>query len=269
MDEISARKNKVQEAINNETDKNRKRVLKKIFESIQPNGEYAYTDEFKGYEELKEDKEFVKKCIELYPDLYKCISPKLQDERDVLLTVAGAPIYYNLMEQGDYGSYAHCPLWTIISINSVVGVMYSKKERNPIVTDDEKINDEEIILEALKAELRSFDYCVAMEKNRGQIIPYEGLSTLKDIINGREVEFSKCSDLMSLFYATDEMRNNNEFQNKVVQILNRWRESKKNKLKLEDKERELSSLEAENKEYDEELKAVAIKNKKELNIGEE
>lgn len=268
MDEISVRKNKVQEAINNETDENRKRVLKKIFESIKPNGEYSYgSDVFKGDEELKEDKEFVKKCIELNPYLYNYtgISLKLQDERDVLLTVARAPIYYNLMELGDYGSYAHCPLLEIVDANG----FYSKKEKNPIVTDDKKINDEEIILEALKAELRSFDYSVAMEKNRGQIIPYEGLSTLKDIINGREVEFSKCNNLMSLAYATDEMSNNNEFQNKVVEILNRWRESKKNKLKLEDKERELSSLEAENKKYDEELKEVALNNKKEPNIGEE
>lgn len=265
MNKIIERKSKIQDAIDKENNENKKRVLERLSQTVTTNGEYYYSDVFKDEKELLSDKKFVKTCVRFNPEIYEYITPELQDDREILLTLAKSPIYYNAMELGDYGSYAICPLHKILNANS----FYSKKDKNPIITDNrERINDEEIILEALKAELLSFDYCEIMEIEKRPIIRYKGLSTLNDIKNEKEIEFSEYSNLKSLSYATDEMMNNNKFQRKVMEIVFRWKESLKDKSELEYREEELSSLEAKSREYDEELRNME-NNKEGQNIGEE
>ena len=236
---LNARRQAIIDAIEQENDPAKKQVLNQIAKHVDKNGFYSYGNVFEGQEALYKDTEFIKTCIKLLPTLYTYITPELQDNQEVLLALARSPIFYNDPTLGDYGSYAICPLWYILDAHFTRQII--KSNPNPLIKTkkttqgiEHRIDDANIILTAIQAELDSFEYCTLMESLAKPIIPYEGLATLQALQDGKDISFGECTNLRALSYATDEISTSPDFQQKVEELLTNWKNNTKNSSSLQE-----------------------------------
>ena len=275
---VQQRKENAKKEMEKEINPSKKAILNRIYERIYPDGEYSYClNVFDSYDNLSKDKEFVIRCIKLHPEVYEQIDNKLKPDKEVIMTLARTPIFYNSSSEEDYGSYAHCPLWYILyeygkeisarthaihylyldeneekySIEELAAhieeIRNSSRRKNwkqlderineflekkdiPLekyitqkITQEGKkisrINDREIILAGLRAELDSYEYCKMMEKN-ANIISYQGLEILTNIIQGNDYDIR---GLDSLSYASKELLDDESFMTEVKEIIEQWK----------------------------------------------
>ena len=85
-----------------------------------------------------------------------------------------------------------------------------------------KINDIELILRALKAELDSYEYSKKIEEKFGHIFSYDGIYLLDDLRKGKEVDFSDYMSLVTLQFATTEILENDEYKKKIEGVIQQW-----------------------------------------------
>ena len=114
MDDVLDRRKRIKAVLDNENDERKKEVIARILDLIGLNGQYLYGDIFEGFDELRSDKQFIMKCINLNPEIYTYISQELKEDESVLMALASSPLYYNDYSIGDYGCYVHNPLYLII-----------------------------------------------------------------------------------------------------------------------------------------------------------
>lgn len=234
-----------------------KEVFTRLYQIIHPNGQYSScVDILNGHDELRSNKEFAIHLIGIYPEAFDYFSDEIRGDREVLIALASSHVFYNDQAQGKNGSFAISPLSEIVfehlrRIMSPNSKKYDVDEAErgksgkgfSFVEEknfrDYRINDPELVLNGLKAELYSIEYIKEMEKKYGQNLPYKGLELLEKLIqfknvvlneegisifdeNINPVLFLEYNCLLSLRYASDELLKNKEFRSKVKEIMLQW-----------------------------------------------
>ena len=232
-------------------------VLARIYKLIKEDGININGDPFTEYDELRKDKDFAKKCISIYPEAYEFISPNLRVDRDVLVTLAKSPLYYNIDNINDFDTSTISPLFFILKEDNRRR-FYTKTKRDgskeekigeglPFVVEEDgkfKINDLELLLLALKAELDSYEYSKEIEKEYGQIFQYKGIYILNALKQGEKVDFSKYMLLHTLQFASKDILENEDCKKQIEEIIQQWaiKEIKKAKKEKRISEKDSSDL---------------------------
>lgn len=250
---LKDRKNQIREDANDLARKTF--VLANIRSAIEDSGTYIKKNIFEGYSELSKDKEFIVKYINRYPAMYEYISCELREDRDILIALASSPLCIYVENPGDYNKRSISPLFFILEEHNNRRV-YTKTNRDgtkevkegegfPFIVDEGnnslKINDIELILRALRAELDSYDYTKKMEDQYAHIFSYDGIDILDKLIEGRIVDFSKYMSLTTLQFASTEILENEEYKKKIKGVIQQWVKEQKAKDEKEKRMKELQS----------------------------
>ena len=226
-------------------------VWGRIYRMIGKNAQLCYGDPFvevdglrndRGFpDKIRQDKDFALAALPIYPVIYEFLSPKLKTDRDILMALAKSPIYYNDEKEGRV-SHAISPLSLIIEehkrrskyirtnrdgskeVLTGEGLPFVKEEENESL----KINDEELVIEALKAELDSFSHCIQMEGENRSDTPYKGALVLEELRKGKNVNPDLFMYLLTLQLTSKEILENANSKNEIIQIITHWAEHNRN-----------------------------------------
>lgn len=219
------------------------------------NGTKQILDPFIGYDDLRQDKELILKYIQIYPPIYNYISPKLRDDKDILISLARAPLYYVEDEQNKNSILAKSPLLLVIdehkrrcvdikrnrdgSIETIIG------DGLPFVENTTegvcKIKDFDLIKKALMAELKSYTYSIEMYNGYGQLFQYKGIHILKALKYGETVVPSKYMNLVSLQLASKEILEDENCIKQIEEIIQQWVQMEKAKDEQNEEEKKILS----------------------------
>lgn len=230
-------------------------VMAKIYSAIEDGWRYTRKNIFEGYSELSKDKEFIVKYINRYPAMYEYISYELREDRDVLIALASSPLCIYVENPGDYNKRSISPLFFILEEHNNRRV-YTKTNRDgtkevkegegfPFIVDEGnnslKINDIELILRALRAELDSYEYSKKIEEKFGHIFSYDGIYLLDDLRKGKNVDFLDYMSLVTLQFASTEILENEEYKKIIEGVIQQWVKEQKAKDEKEKRMQELQS----------------------------